>query len=73
MDSNLNNYFVTYKIYQDDKEVYQTVCPRSLIRTTSFTLMKIFSKNYVVKIFDCNGNLRMDFRLFDKLHLNPGR
>jgi hypothetical protein len=73
MDSNLNNYFVTYKVYQDDNEVYQTVCPRSLIRTVSFMIIETFSKNHVIKIFDCDGNLRMDFRLFDKLDIIQGQ
>ena len=59
MDSNLNNFFVTFKVYKEGNLVHESLCPRSLIPRTYLTWAYIGGP-YTVKIFDHEGTLMID-------------
>ena len=59
MDSNLNNFFVTFKIYKENNLAHELVCPSSMIPKMFLTWVYPESP-YVIKIFDHNNTLRID-------------
>ena len=72
MDNNLNLYFVIFKVYNGDQIIYQSVCPRSLIKIMMFDLIEKFANNqFNIKIFDFNGKLRSDLFAYRKLNFIP--
>jgi hypothetical protein len=59
MDSNLNSFFVTFKIYKEGNLVHESLCPTSLIPRMYLTWAYIDSP-YIVKVYDHEGILRID-------------
>jgi hypothetical protein len=59
MDSNLNNFFATFKIYKEGNLVHELLCPTSLI-PRMFLTWAYPNSPYIIKIFDHGGTLRID-------------
>jgi hypothetical protein len=59
MGTDLNSYFVTFKVFQGDSLVKEFQCPKSMIQSM-FYLWKYPGTPYKVQIVDHLGILRLD-------------
>jgi hypothetical protein len=59
MGTDLNHFFVTFRIFKDGEQVHEMECPRSLISTMTNT-WKYEGSPYTVHIIDHTGNFRFN-------------
>lgn len=59
MGSDLNKFFVTFRIFKDGEQVHEMLCPRSMIQTMT-TTWKYPGSEYVVHIIDHTENFRLN-------------
>lgn len=59
MGTDLNSFFVTFKVFQGDALIKEFQCPKSLIQSM-FYMWKYPGTSYKVQIFDHTGKLRLD-------------
>jgi hypothetical protein len=66
MGTDLNKFFVTFKIFQDNKQVHEMECPRSMIQTMMNT-WKYPGSGYTVHVIDHTGNFRFNSDILNQM------
>jgi len=67
MENNLDQYFVTFKVFKGNEQVHEMTCPKSLIH--SMTMKWWFPESeYDIHIVDHTGNFRMSSKLLQGLY-----
>ena len=66
MDNDLNHFFFTIKIFNNDQEVHSFITPTSGLLESLYKFASL-SDQYIIKIFDHENKLRVDFRCFEKV------
>jgi hypothetical protein len=69
MGSDLNKFFVTFKIFKDGQQVHEMECPRSMIQTMMNT-WKYAGSPYVVHVIDHTENFRFSSDALDQMVYN---
>lgn len=59
MGSDLNQYFVTFKVFKDAQQVHELECPKSLIQDM-MNIWKYPGSPYTVHVVDHTGNFRFN-------------
>jgi hypothetical protein len=73
MENSLDQYFVTFKIFKDGKQVHEMTCPKSLIHEMTMKwkypgLPGYYpGSEYDFHIVDHTGNFRMDSKILNDL------
>jgi len=68
MGTNLNQYFLTFEVYQNENKIHSMECPRSMISEMIIKLKNLYP-TYTVKIVDHEGKLRMESSMLNKLNI----
>lgn len=64
MGNDLNQYFVTFKIFKNGDQVHEMISPVSMIQYM-FAKWVFPGSPYTVQIVDSTGNFRIDSRIFN--------
>lgn len=64
MGNDLNQYFVTFKIFKDSEQIHEMESPISMIQYM-FAKWAYPGSPYIVQIVDSTGNFRLDSRIFN--------
>jgi len=68
MDTNLNQYFLTFQIFNEGNMIHSIECPRSNIHEMTLKLKNLYPE-YTIKVVDHSDRIRMDFSIFDRLNI----
>lgn len=64
MADDLNKYYLRIQVYNaSHDEVYNTVCPRSIIDKFTIYFINNYPKDHYFKMYDLENNLRYDSRI----------
>jgi len=66
MGTDLNKFFVTFKIFQNGEQVHETSCPRSMIQLMMNT-WKYDGSPYTVHVIDHTDNFRFSSEALDQM------
>jgi len=66
MGTDLNHFFVTFKIFKDGIQVHEIECPRSMIQLMTNT-WKYPGSQYTVHVIDHTGNFRINTDALDQM------
>jgi len=69
MGTDLNKFFVTFKIFQNGDKVHEMECPRSMIQTMMNT-WKYPGSEYTVHVIDHTGNFRLNSDILNQMVFN---
>jgi hypothetical protein len=69
MGSDLNRFFVTFKIFKDGEQVHEMSCPRSMIQSMMNT-WKYPESPYVVHVIDHTDNFRINSDILNQMVFN---
>jgi hypothetical protein len=69
MADDLNKYYLRIEVYNAaDDEIYNTVCPRSIIDKFTIYFVYNYPKDHYFKMYDLENNLRYDSRILKVDH-----
>jgi hypothetical protein len=64
MADDLNKFYLRIKVYNGAQdEVYNTVCPRSIIDKFTLYFVNNYPRDHYFKMYDLENNLRYDSRI----------
>ena len=69
MGTDLNKFFVIFKIFQNDEKVHEIECPRSMIQTMMNT-WKYPGSVYTVHVIDHTENFRLNSDILNQMVFN---
>jgi hypothetical protein len=69
MGTDLNKFFVTFKIFQNGEQIHEMECPRSMIQTMMNT-WKYPGSAYTVHVIDHTGNFRLNSDILNQMVFN---